>query len=196
MNSTASISPPNFKFRRRGWRWWLQQTERFFAVIGLLWVSFHFTLISSVIVSPSMAPTLQGKSWSDGDQVLTELVSYRFRSPRRWEVVTFRRSDGAIVMKRIVGLPGEKVQMRKNGELVINGQVAERPTSLSHLRFIPIGNLWNEGAVECRTGYFVLGDDSKDSEDSRYDGPIPAAWVVGRAWLIVRPWARFGRVNR
>ncbi|MFM9965710.1 MAG: signal peptidase I [Planctomycetaceae bacterium] len=194
--SPISSQPPSVTSRRRGWRWWLRQVERAFAVIGVTWVMFHFTLMSSVIVSPSMAPTLQGKSWADGDRVLTELVTYRFRSPRRWEVVAFRRTDGTIVMKRVVGLPGEQVQMRRQGELVINGQLVERPASLSHLRYIPIGRLFEEGAVDCQRGYCVLGDDSKDSEDSRYDGPIPAEWIVGRAWLIVAPWSRFGRVNR
>lgn len=196
MTSPASGSTPKGSACRRGWRWWLRQVERAFAVIGVMCVIFHFTLMSSVIVSPSMAPTLQGNRWSDGDRVLTELVSYRFRSPRRWEVITFRRADGTIVMKRVVGRPGEKVQMRRNGELVINGQLVERPASLNHLRYIPIGNLIEEKAVDCQHGYFLLGDDSKDSEDSRYDGPIPTEWLVGRAWLIVSPWSRFGRVNR
>lgn len=196
MTSPANASAPKGTSRRRGWRWWLRQVERAFAVIGVMWVMFHFTLMSSVIVSPSMAPTLQGQSWSDGDRVLTELVSYRFRSPRRWEVITFRRADGTIVMKRVVGLPGEKVQMRRNGELLINGQLVEQPESLNHLRYIPIGNLIEEKAVDCQRGYFLLGDDSKDSDDSRYDGPIPTEWLVGRAWLIVAPWSRFGRVNR
>ena len=195
MTSPVRHSTLNVSQRRHGWRWWLRKVEHVFAVLGVMWVWFHFTLMSSVIVSPSMAPTLQGKSWSDGDRVLTELVTYRVRSPRRWEVITFRRSDGMIVMKRVVGLPGETVQMRHRGELVINGQVVERPASLNHLRYIPVGNLWEDAAVECRSGYFLLGDDSKDSEDSRYDGPIPASWVVGRAWVIVRPWSRFGWVN-
>jgi signal peptidase I len=99
-------------------------------------------------------------------------------------------------MKRVVGLPGEKVQMRNSGELLIDGQVVQRPASLSHLRYIPIGKLCEDRPVDCERGYFVLGDDSKDSEDSRYEGPIPAEWIVGRAWLIVAPWSRFCWVNR
>lgn len=50
--------------------------------------------------------------------------------------------------------------------------------------------------VDCGEGYFGLGDDSMDSDDSRIEGPIPPNWIVGRAWLIVQPWARFGLVNR
>lgn len=196
MTSPANASTPSRAPRLRGWRWWLRQIEHAFAVIGVMWVLFHFTLMSSVIVSPSMSPTLQGQKWAEGDRVLTELVSYRFRQPRRWEVVAFRRPDGTIVMKRVVGLPGEKLQMGDKGELVINGRDVERPASLSHLRYIPIGKLWGGRPVECQSGYFVLGDDAKDSEDSRYEGPIPAEWIVGRAWLITAPRSRFGWVNR
>ena len=166
------------------------------AIIGAVCILFHATLISSTIVSPSMSPTLQGQSWSDGDRVLTEVVSYWFRRPRRWEVVTFRRADGMLVMKRVVGLPGETVQLHKNGELFINDQAVPQPAMLSHLRYIPIGMISEDRAVNCMAGYFVLGDDSKDSDDSRYEGPITATSIVGRAWLIVGPWSRVGWVNR
>ncbi len=195
MTSTA-IAPKSARgFRHPAWHWWLRRLERVFAIVGVLFVFFYLTLMSSVIVSPSMSPTLQGRNWSDGDRVLTELVSFRFRAPCRWEVVTIRRPDGTIMMKRVVGLPGEKVQLRKKGELVINGQLVSRPSSLDNLKYVPIGMVSYDRAVDCRHGYFVLGDDSKDSEDSRYEGPVPVNWIVGRAWLIIRPWSRFGRVN-
>lgn len=195
MTSPVVVSMSDRRSRRPAWRWWLRLIERAFAIAGVLFVLFHLTLMSSVIVSPSMSPTLQGRSWSDGDRVLTELVSFRLRAPRRWEVVTFRRPDGTIVMKRVVGLPGETVQLRNKGELVINGQPVSRPVSLSHLKYVPIGMISDDRAVDCGIGYLVLGDDSKDSDDSRYEGSIPASWIVGRAWLIIRPWSRFGRVN-
>ena len=187
---TAS-GPP----RRFGIRWWLRIIERTFAIFGLSFLLFHLTFMTSVIVSPSMSPALQGHHWSDGDRVVTELVSYRFRRPRRWEVVTFRRADGAIVMKRVVGLPGEKLQLRSNGDLVINDAVVPRPTSLSQVRYLPVALVMNDKSVDCGLGYFVLGDDSMDSEDSRFEGPIPSSWILGRAWFIFQPVTRMGWVN-
>lgn len=190
----SGLTAPEQLKRFRG-RWWLRMLERMFAIFGLLFVLFHATLMTSVIVSPSMSPTLQGNSWSDGDRVVTELVSYRFRQPRRWEVVTFRRADGAIIMKRVTGLPGEKLQLRKNGDLVINDAVVPRPASLSRLRYLPVALVMDDKRVDCGTGYFLLGDDSMDSDDSRFEGPIPAAWILGRAWFIFQPVARMGWVD-
>ncbi len=178
------------------WKLWLRRLERFFAVIGLSFVAFHATMASSIIVSPSMAPTLMGTSWYDGDRVLTERVSYWFRRPRRWEVITFRRQDGMLVMKRVVGLPGEKLQLLAKGELVINGVAVPRPAALAQLHYIPVSLVFEDRIVDCGEGYFVLGDDSMDSDDSRFEGPVPPNWIVGRAWLIMQPWSRFGWVNR
>lgn len=191
-----SVRPPGAYQERPLWRVWLRRLERVFAVIGLTLVLFHATLVSSIIVSPSMSPTLMGNSWYDGDRVLTERVSYWFRRPRRWEVVTYRRQDGMLVMKRVVGLPGEQLQLRPKGELVINGTPISRPAALSQLHYIPVSLVFEDKTVDCGKGYFVLGDDSMDSDDSRFEGPIPPNWIVGRSWLIMQPWSRFGWVNR
>jgi signal peptidase I len=191
---TSSPTAPGHP-RRFGCRGWLRIIERIFAIFGVSFLLLHVTLMTSVIVSPSMSPALQGHSWSDGDRVVTELVSYRFRQPRRWEVVTFRRADGAIVMKRVVGLRGEKLQLHKNGDLVINEAVIPRPESLSHVRYLPMSLVLDDRSVDCGPGYFVLGDDSTDSEDSRFEGPIPASWILGRAWFIFQPFTRMGWVN-
>lgn len=101
-----------------------------------------------------------------------------------------------LVMKRVVGLPGEKLQLLAKGELVIDGTTVIRPAALAHLRYIPVSLVFEDRIVDCGEGYFVLGDDSLDSDDSRFEGPIPPNWIVGRSWLIVQPWARFGWVNR
>ena len=53
----------------------------------------------------------------------------------------------------------------------------------------------SDRTVKCADGWYVLGDDSRDSEDSRYEGAIPRASVTGRAWLVVWPWRRIGFVN-
>jgi signal peptidase I len=149
----------------------------------------------SVVVSGSMSPTLQGSNWENGDCVLTEKVSYWLRPPKRWEVVTFRNAEGMEVMKRVVGLPGESVAMRKTGEILINGQPLPRPAALSGIRYYAYGNLLRDHTFPCGTGWYVLGDDSHDSEDSRYEGTIPRKGLIGRAWLIVWPLKRMGFVN-
>ena len=173
------------------WRW----TRGVLALIGALTLIFHVCFLSSRMTSPSMHPTLQGTSWDDGDQVLTERVTYRFRAPRRWEVVTIRRPDGSVNMKRVVAFGGETIRIDKTGHVFINEQPVDRPASLSHLRYYPIGNLEGDRVFRVERGYYLLGDDSKDSDDSRYNGAVSPDRLIGRAWLIVFPWSRIGRVQ-
>ena len=142
-----------------------------------------------------MAPTLKGSNIDQGDFVLTEKVSFWFRAPRRWEVITILRDDGARVVKRVVGLPGESVSMPNRGPLRIDGQIIEQPAAIADLRYLPYGNLLGTKPVPCNDGYYVLGDDTRDSDDSRFEGSIKAGRILGRTWLIIWPWERIGTVN-
>ena len=98
-------------------------------------------------------------------------------------------------MKRVVGLPGERLQMRRDGQIVINGQQVPIPEKLSFLKYIPADKTFGDKVVECGDGYFVLGDFSLDSDDSRFNGPLPWAEVIGRPWLILAPAGHRGFVN-
>jgi signal peptidase I len=165
------------------------------AVIGILMIVYHVGFELSQITSPSMAPTLQGDETMNGDWVLAERVSFWFRHPRRWEVISLINKEGNLIMKRVVGLPGERVSMTAGGEIRINGKAVARPASLSAIEYRAFGNLFHDREVDCKDGYFVLGDDSKDSYDSRYEGPFAPWRVRGRAWLVVGPAGRRGWVN-
>src|SRR5512140_1934777 len=100
----------NPKIRRRWGRWLLRQFEHCLAMFGLGTLVYLGCFELVRMTSDSMAPTLQGTSWDNGDWVLSERVSGWFRNPRRWEVIALRNPGGVKVMKRVVGLPGEKVQ--------------------------------------------------------------------------------------
>jgi signal peptidase I len=166
------------------------------ALIGLFALVYALGFSVDQIVSPSMSPTLQGTSSSDGDWVISEKISYWFRNPHRWEVVRFVNDDGILVMKRVGGLPGETIGVDDIGRAVINGKPLDFPQSLSFLHYYPFGPHLHDGKqAPCGEGYFVFGDDSKDSQDSRYDGPIAGSRIKSRAWIRVWPWARVGWVN-
>ena len=109
-------------------------------------------------------------------------------------MVTFLTDRREQRMKRVVGLPGETVALAQ-GEVVINGAAAPRPASLPSLRYYAYGQFHRGGTAECGDGYYVLGDDSRDSQDSRYEGPLAPKAIVGRAWLVVWPPGRIGFVN-
>ncbi len=141
-----------------------------------------------------MSPTLRGNSVEDGDRILVEKVTGWFRQPKRWEIYWFYNAEGIPVAKRIVGLPGEKISIRENN-VCINGNEIQRPASLTFLKYYPFGSLSAGREISCGDGYFVLGDDSRDSFDSRFEGPVRRERFRGRAWCILGPAARVGFVR-
>ena len=190
MTANASRRP-----RRRVFRWILRQIERGLAVFGLGMLIYFTSFHVSRIATDSMAPTLEGEKSETADLVLTERVSYWFRQPRRWEIITFRKDDGTQVMKRVAGLPGEQFGMRRGGRIFIDGKEIHPPEQLAFLKYFPFGNLLDNEAIPCGDGYYVLGDFSRDSDDSRFNGPVRPDQLIGRAWMILAPSSRRRFVN-
>ena len=184
------MSPASRQWCRAG----LRSLERFLAVVGVCALIYHTCLDYSIMISGSMSPALQGENEATGDRVIFERVTGWFHAPRRWEIHQFHTPEGLTVAKRIVGLPGERVSLR-NGVLCINGKPVPIPASLAHLHYYALGNLAQNHEVNCGAGYYVLGDDSKDSQDSRYEGVLAAGRFTARAWLIVGPSGRRGWVR-
>lgn len=186
----AASPSPWPAFRKRLFR----RIERSLAVLGLACILWLPSCDLCRIVSPSMSPTLKGVSVDEGDWVLSEKITYLFRDPRRWEVVGFTMDNGTPVMKRVVGLPGESLAIVED-RIVVNGKLLDLPPSLAFLRYYAFGNTHGSQIQRCGAGCFVLGDDSQDSEDSRYEGPILPSRFRLRPWLVVWPLSRFGFVQ-
>lgn len=169
--------------------------EHIFAAGALCAILYFLTFDISVIVSDSMSPTLKGTSRKNGDWILMEKVSYLFRSPRRWEIVAFRNDLGMQVMKRVVALPGESIAIN-NLNPVINSTPVKIPQKLDYLKYYRFGNLHDKDKpFKCGNGYYLLGDNSRDSDDSRYNGALNPDEIIGRPLLRIWPPARFGFVN-
>ena len=183
-------SPPQTRSRVR---LVLRTLERLLAIIGLGALIRYGCLDCAVIVSGSMAPALRGDSAATGDRVIFEKLTRHVRAPRRWEVHQFYTPEGVLVAKRIVGLPGEKVSLRE-GVLCIDGAPIPIPPALSHLQYFAYGNLAQDRVVDCGGGYYVLGDYSRDSVDSRFNGPVAREDFLGRAWYVLSPAAHRGFV--
>lgn len=173
----------------------LRLCEHMLAVAGALFIIYHVGFDVSVMTSGSMSPTRRGNDARSGDRILTERFTYWFRKPHRWEVITFQTDAGLQVMKRVVGLPGETVSMQKDGTILINGVAAERPASLRSIRYYALGNLHRGAPVKCEQGHYVLGDDSADIEDSRYEGPVKPDQIADRAWLVLWPMGYMRSLN-
>ncbi len=188
---TPGVDAPRRTRMRRVFR----IVERGLAIMGLVLLIYTVGFRIDVMTSGSMSPTLQGNGKPGSDWVLSEYVSHALRHPRRWELVAFRNEEGLQIMKRVVGLPGEKVEMKKDGTVLIDGTAIERPASLSKLEYIACGTVAEGKVVQTGSGYFLLGDYARDSEDSRWEKPLQPEAMNGRPWLIVWPLSRFGFVN-
>ncbi len=162
--------------------------------IALAYFLVHFGLAKTT-VDASMAPTLD-----DGDRILVDRVRYKIFKPKRNDVIVFcqdsdpDRKDAFYNVKRIVGLPGETVQI-KNGGVFING---EEMTEAVNVDRIMIAGL---ATYEVKLGddeYFVLGDSRNSSEDSRYAsiGNIKKSEIVGYAWIRLNRFSFVNNLNR
>jgi signal peptidase I len=185
-SASSGVRPPR---SRKIWRW----GRDVLAWVGLCFILYHLSFEMTVLVSGSMSPTLRGTSARNGDRVLVEKISGWFRSPRRWEVVYFEE-EGVPIMKRVVGMPGEKISL-KDLRVRINGVELPYPEELPSLKYYAFGNVARDQPVDCGKGYYVLGDDSRDSNDSRFIGVITPDRIRGRAWVILWPSDRIGFVR-
>ena len=157
------------------------------AVVAVLLVLRFFVAEPFAIPSDSMAPTL-----TRGDHVLVDKLAYRGGGePRSGELIVFHapRTD-EIMLKRVVATEGQTVEIA-DGALVVDGRRPVEPwttpEALDSVFFGP--ERVPAGAV------FVLGDNRRDSHDSRTLGAIPADEVIGRARVRVWPPSRWGGWN-
>lgn len=136
----------------------------------------------------SMEPTL-----SNNDQLILDKISYRFSEPQRFDIIVFpfQYAEKTFYVKRIIGLPGETVQIDLQGNIYINGQILNEDYGKETINFAGL-------AVEPITlgddEYFVMGDNRNNSSDSRDPsvGNIHKKDIIGRAWLRIYPFSKFG----
>ena len=136
----------------------------------------------------SMEPTL-----SNNDQLILDKISYRFSEPKRFDIIVFpfQYKENTYYVKRVIGLPGETVQIDLEGNIYINGEILEEDYGKEKINFPGL-------AVEPITlgddEYFVMGDNRNNSSDSRTDmvGNIKRENIIGKAWLRIWPVSDFG----
>ncbi len=139
----------------------------------------------------SMEPTL-----SVGDRYFMDRVTYRLSSPKRGDLIVFRTNasdEAALHIRRVIGLPGETVQITE-GRILINGETYKEGRD-----FPSISNPGMAASpVTLESGeYFVLGDNRNNSEDSRYGdiGKVKKKYIVGKLWFTISPLKKIGFVK-
>ena len=160
----------------------LQQVYQCFSVAGLALASYflisHFILQTVQVVGVSMAPTL-----SDSQKYLLNKWVYYFRSPKPCDVVVLRDPvDQSFAVKRVIATEGDRVLIR-NGKVYVNGHKLDEPYLLPGTPTFPYLTRAEESVMLGKGEYFVLGDNRKNSADSRTYGPVPRRSILG---LIVR----------
>ena len=136
------------------------------------------------IPSASMVPTLKY-----GDRVLVNKFIYRFTEPQRGDVIVFKsvEGDGQDLIKRVVGVPGDKIAVR-GGRLFVNGEPQKEPYVNKKY---PDRSFYAPTTVP-KDHVFAMGDNRANSQDSRVFGPVPEKNIEGEAFLRFWPPDRFG----
>lgn len=169
----------------------LWELARIVVIAFIVMIGFRFFIAEPFIVSgSSMVPNYHNREY-----LVVNKLSYRFDEPARGDVIVFRypKDTSQYFIKRIIGMPGEKVKV-ENGRVYIynsehpDGSALEEPY-LSNQE-ITFGN--NDLITLGSDEYFVLGDNRLASSDSRVWGVLPKHDIVGTAWLRVFPLNAFG----
>ena len=180
-NSSDNTPLPQLRRELRSW------TRDLAVALGLALVIIIFLYQPVKVEGTSMAPLL-----SDQERIFINKFVYRFEPIERGDVVVFwyplDRSKSFI--KRVVGLPGETIEIR-SGHLYINGkELAEPYVPASYLdssKYPPM--------VIPSDEYFVMGDHRDSSNDSRVFGPVPRQFIYGKAVFAYWPMDHFGSLT-
>ncbi len=184
----ASRRPTIYKLLRKVILWILQIG----AVILLAYLFVNYGVQRVSMTGDSMVPTL-----NDGDSIIVNKLQYRFSDPERFDVIVYSQEGiqhNFFSIKRIIGLPGEKVQITE-GSVYINDT---KLTEVNVVETMISGGLAEEPVLLDDDEYFVLGDNRNNSQDSRFAtiGMIMREDIIGKSWVRLSPFGFVGTFNR
>lgn len=160
-------------------------------IIGLTWLIITFVGQRTRVSGSSMETTL-----SDGDNLIVEKLSYRFSDPKRYDIIVFpyKYKENTYYIKRIIGLPGETVQVI-DGYVYINGGLLD--SDIYGAEVMQSAGIAEEPITLGEDEYFVLGDNRNHSSDSRDPsvGILTRNDLIGRAWVRIYPFNKMGFIR-
>ncbi len=160
---------------------------------NLAWQAALLALIAFAVMGmrPGQVSGFSMEPRIDSDEyVLINALAYRFGAPKRGDIIAFRheRSAPSVYLKRVVGLPGDRIEIER-GVVSLNGSPLAEP-------YVAFHDARSFATVTVPPGaYYVLGDNRAKSDDSRFWGFVPASDVIGRAMLGVWPPGHIGTLE-
>lgn len=154
------------------------------AIAVILAAVIRYFLFAPIVVDGlSMMPTLH-----DQDRMIVNKIGYKIGEPERFDIVVFHATEEKDYIKRVIGLPGDRVEYRDD-TLYINGKAYEEPYLDEYKNTLIDGPLTEPFTVEevPKGQLFVMGDNRRYSKDSRHIGPVSKDEVMGQTSLIYWP---------
>lgn len=149
---------------------------------------FTFLLVKFVVQRTEVIGTSMNDTLQDGDNLMVDKISYRFKDPERFDIVVFpyEYKEKTYYIKRVIGLPGETVRIDEYGVIYINDKALVENYGKEVIENPGIAEL---GITLGEDEYFVLGDNRNNSKDSRDPsvGTISKDRILGKAWLQIWP---------
>src|SRR3989338_8873710 len=175
--------------RSATWIWWRENIESLLWAVALALGIRTFIMAPFKIPSGSIRPTL-----IEGDRIFVNKFIYRFHEPQRGDVVVFRYPEDPKrpFIKRLAAVGGDAVEIR-DGKVFINSQPLDGSGVFETNRYYNQGSYGEAGQIiQVPPGsFYVLGDNSGSSHDSRFWGFVPRRLPIGRAMCIFWPFTRW-----
>jgi signal peptidase I len=151
----------------------------------IIFAVLQLTIGSFKVYGMCMLPSIK-----NGDYIMVSKLSYVFKEPQRGDIIIFHspRDSNSDLIKRIVGLPGETIEVT-GGKVLINGEPLEEPYIAEPPQYEYAAETLPEGM------YFVLGDNRNNSADSHTGWLLPREDIVGKAWIDYWPTEDMSMIN-
>ncbi len=179
---------------KRIWLWFLDFVETIVIALAIFVVMYRFLFQPHQVKGNSMYD-----NFHDGEYLLTDKISYRFNLPQRDDIIVFKapKNEDYDYIKRIIGLPGDRIKIEKN-RVFVNDLLVDESGYLDKTIVTNAGYFVKEGLSLSvpPENYFVMGDNRSNSSDSRDWGFVPAKNIVGRAWVKYWPINEIGAVKK
>lgn len=163
---------------------WIREFLPYIIVFILVVLIKQFIVTPVMVDGHSMDKTLQ-----DRDIMILNRLKYKFDEIKRFDIIVIYDHDTYII-KRVIGLPGEKVEYKDN-KLYVNGKYIKEDFNHAKTEDFNITTLGKKKVP--KDTYFVLGDNRVDSLDSRYLGFISEKEILGKTTFTIMPFSRFGK---